>query len=172
MSAFPCAVRRHRNTLLFLSLIGRRGLAFGPERTLHPCRHEPVPRRCPASLEKTAVPEKTDDLMLYRLIIPTIMACSVGTATAQDLTVRGPHSGLWFNPDQPGHGIDVDVINTRQAVVSWYAYNDDGQPYWLLGTGNIDGPTIDIFFRSYRGGSFPQDSTRPKSSGRRGAQQL
>ena len=93
--------------------------------------------------------------MLYRLIIPTIMACSVGTATAQDLTVRGPHSGLWFNPDQPGHGIDVDVINTRQAVVSWYAYNDDGQPYWLLGTGNIDGPTIDIFFRSYRGGSFP-----------------
>ena len=77
------------------------------------------------------------------------------TAGAQQLSVRGTFSGLWYSQGQEGHGLQVEVINERQAVLTWYAYDQDGNPFWLLGVGTIEGSTITATLSSYRGGSFP-----------------
>ena len=42
-----------------------------------------------------------------------------------------PKSGLWFNPNRSGHGLDVEFLGENMFVV-WYTYNDDGTPTWYL----------------------------------------
>lgn len=77
------------------------------------------------------------------------------SAWAQEVTLRGAHSGLWFSPGQTGHGLQVAILGPRRAVVTWNAYTPDGEPLWLFGTGTIDGATVTAELSRYRGGSFP-----------------
>ena len=45
-------------------------------------------------------------------------------------------SGSWYNPDQDGHGLSVEVLADGRAVIYWYVYNPDGTPTFLLAEGN------------------------------------
>ncbi len=45
-----------------------------------------------------------------------------------------PKTGLWFNPQRSGHGIDVHIAGDRLFMI-WYTYNDDGTPTWYLASG-------------------------------------
>ena len=45
--------------------------------------------------------------------------------------VRPSWSGAWFNPDQSGHGISVEILDDERTVIFWYAYDLDGKPTWL-----------------------------------------
>ena len=49
--------------------------------------------------------------------------------------VRPSWSGAWFNPDQPGHGISVEVLDDERTVFFWYTYDSDGNPIWLIAQG-------------------------------------
>lgn len=73
--------------------------------------------------------------------------------------------GSWFNEDQDGHGFSIAFGRLQNgspiAVVYWYIYDEEGSPIFLVGTGNIDGSTLDIQFESPRGmvyGEFDKDT--------------
>ncbi len=65
------------------------------------------------------------------------------------------HSGSWFNPDQNGHGLVVEVLSESKAIVYWYVFDDEGRAVWLIGVGTYDGQQImaDMFIT--KGGKFP-----------------
>ncbi len=71
--------------------------------------------------------------------------------------IRACHSGNWYNPDQSGHGFEIEVIPAgveRRLLVVWYVY-DQGQPMYLVGTGTIVGDHADVQFTRTHGGQFP-----------------
>jgi len=49
--------------------------------------------------------------------------------------VRPSSSGAWFNPDQPGHGINVEVLDDERTIFFWYTYDPHGKPFWLIAQG-------------------------------------
>jgi hypothetical protein len=83
------------------------------------------------------------------------------TATAQQhiptnpAGIRGGISGFWFNPSQPAHGVQLEVLNNGRALVSWFTYRRDGSPLWLIGEGSIAGNQIRSHLMTFTGGRPP-----------------
>ncbi len=50
-----------------------------------------------------------------------------------------PATGLWFNPARSGHGLDVQLIGQTLAV-TWYTYDDAGEPTWYLAVAPFANP--------------------------------
>ncbi|MCH9697215.1 MAG: FG-GAP repeat protein, partial [Gammaproteobacteria bacterium] len=45
-----------------------------------------------------------------------------------------PSNGLWWNPQQPGHGLDIKLAGDNLLAI-WYTYRQDGTPVWYLASG-------------------------------------
>lgn len=56
--------------------------------------------------------------------------------------IRPEHSGAWYNPDQSGHGLSVEVLDDERTVAFWYTYTPDGFPVFLVIDGINDGHTV------------------------------
>ena len=66
-------------------------------------------------------------------------AQNAGTSGIGVANLSGDYSGQWFDPNQSGQGIVVDVIhpdanNNRAVLLTWFVYVD-GQPTWVQGAG-------------------------------------
>lgn len=44
-------------------------------------------------------------------------------------------TGSWYNPDQSGHGIFLEAIGNGQYLLSWFTYNRNGNPIFIVGVG-------------------------------------
>jgi hypothetical protein len=67
------------------------------------------------------------------------------------------HSGSWFNPNQSGHGLQIEVLgagSTRQMVAVWYTFLE-GKPRWLIAQGPITGERATLSAVTTYGGAFP-----------------
>ena len=42
-----------------------------------------------------------------------------------------PKTGLWYDPDKNGHGIDMQIAGENLFMI-WYVYRDDATPVWYL----------------------------------------
>lgn len=73
----------------------------------------------------------------------------------QQVEIKAHHSGLWFNPEQDGHGLNVLVLEDNRIVVFWYVYDNEGNPLWLLGAGSYEGGTVTMDVTQSTGGLFP-----------------
>jgi len=65
-------------------------------------------------------------------------------------------SVAWFNPDESGHGIMLNLMNNVQAWMCWFTFDLAGNPDWICGLGDINEDTItfnDAF--TVDGGAFP-----------------
>lgn len=51
-------------------------------------------------------------------------------------------SGSWYNPDQSGHGLAVEVMNDQTTIVYWYVYHPDGTPMFLITVGENQGNRV------------------------------
>ena len=63
----------------------------------------------------------------------------LGVSTAVNLTEDIDFSGSWYAPSQDGHGLQVEEISQngfQSVVVSWYVFHN-GNPIWLIGTGDV-----------------------------------
>ena len=111
----------------------------------------------------------------HRLAAPAaagfFLALASGPSAAQtDDTVftfiQGGHSGAWFQPAQPGHGLFVEVLDDpgsptgREVFVAWFAFFN-GRPTWIVGQGDVirndDGHVAVIEASIYEGNDFPPD---------------
>ena len=46
-----------------------------------------------------------------------------------------PKTGLWYNPQRAGHGVDIQMAGDSLFII-WYTYNDDDMtPTWYLASG-------------------------------------
>ncbi len=71
--------------------------------------------------------------------------------------IRSCHSGSWYDQNQSGHGLMVNVIDdgsNQNILLAWYTYLN-GEQYWLLGTGPITGNSAQITAISGAGADFP-----------------
>ncbi len=66
-------------------------------------------------------------------------------------------SGTFFNTDQNGHGIMLEVLGQPAAsvVVTWFTYNTQGEQLWLLANGAIDGNSATLNTVYTQNTSFP-----------------
>lgn len=59
-------------------------------------------------------------------------------------------TGLWYNPGESGWGATIGTQGDTEVVIN-YLFDNDGQPYWVLGSGNnaavedIDMSYINVF---------------------------
>ena len=52
-------------------------------------------------------------------------------------------SGAWYNPDQSGHGLSIEILDDERALAFWYVYDPQGNPVHLYLDGRIQGRTIE-----------------------------
>jgi len=86
-------------------------------------------------------------------LVCLLFLSTAGAATAGPIDRH--FSGSWYNPDQSGHGLQIEVINRSRAVVTWYAFDTQGNPLWLIGIGDLRGETLEAELASYAGAAFP-----------------
>ena len=74
--------------------------------------------------------------VLFTLVLVFLTASVFGDSILDTgFNVRPSWSGAWFNPDQPGHGISVEVLDEERTVFFWNTYDSDGKPLWLIAQG-------------------------------------
>ena len=64
--------------------------------------------------------------------------------TCDNQTDYQQYSGAWYNPEQPGEGFVVEVLQDDQALVYWFTYVADGsgEQAWMTGVGDLGDPPV------------------------------
>jgi hypothetical protein len=97
----------------------------------------------------------------------------LGGSSVPDEPVPGQeYSGSWYNPDQSGHGFSMEFGEAAEgsplAVIYWYTYDSLGNPMFQIGSGVLDGSTLQVQFESPYGmkyGEFDPDSVVRENGG-------
>lgn len=90
------------------------------------------------------------------LKLPAIMILWL-PVTLSATVIDADTTGNWYNPKQSGHGLQIEVLNRSEALVTWYTFDNQGNPLWLLGTGLVQGDTLRADLVEYAGTRFPPD---------------
>jgi len=95
-----------------------------------------------------------------------------GSAIPDEPVAGLDYSGSWYNADQSGHGFSMafgeTVDGTPLTVVYWYTYDTLGHPIFLVGTGVLDGNSLEVKFESPHGmkyGEFDRESVIREEGG-------
>lgn len=97
----------------------------------------------------------------------------LGGSSVPEVPVAGlEYSGSWYNAEQSGHGFSMGFGEAADgsplAVIHWYTYDDLGNPIFLVGTGVLDGNSLEVQFTSPYGmkyGEFDPDSVKREEGG-------
>jgi hypothetical protein len=98
---------------------------------------------------------------LTRLLFLFLAFAIPGAVLAQPVPVspplgpRGDFSGSWYNVDQSGHGLFVEILDGNKAVVAWFTFDPAGAPVWLVGLLDVTGSRLHGTLRTTAGGRFP-----------------
>jgi hypothetical protein len=68
----------------------------------------------------------------------------------------GPgHTGAWYDPEQSGHGLFVEVLPDNKIQAAWFTFNPTGtEQAWFVGVGTYDGSTATIAVVEPTGGRW------------------
>ena len=86
---------------------------------------------------------------IVSLFVVLLFSISV-SAQVQEVTQH--MSGSWYNSQQEGHGISLEILDNNRAVFYWYIYNPDGTPTFLIALGEVQGKTVVPGLRNRIGG--------------------
>ncbi len=69
------------------------------------------------------------------------------------------YAGSWYRESAPGDGWALQIGADRQAVLGWYTFDPQGEPAWLLGTGEFDPASrrVELRVERTRGARFGVD---------------
>ncbi len=70
-------------------------------------------------------------------------------------SLNGSITGSFYNTDQSGHGFMVEILPNNRVFATWYVFDNQGNPLWLVGTGTYQGLTINLPLQRLDGGMFP-----------------
>jgi hypothetical protein len=65
------------------------------------------------------------------------LACVMPAVTSlvEAAAIEPRHSANWFNPERSGEGFSLQWQTNGSAVVTWFTYDPEGHPYWMIGVG-------------------------------------
>ena len=90
---------------------------------------------------------------MITVIVRVAIALFTALILCSNAAAFQPHSGLWYNPNEPGSGYVIDIQNgTLQFGV--YAYVPGGASEWYLAAGVLTntGHTLSAILDKYRNG--------------------
>ncbi len=96
-------------------------------------------------------PYGTGSFPMQRLSTPNGVAC--GSAAIASGAIHGM-TGAWFDPAQSGHGLLVENLADGNVLATWYTFDQNGQPAWILGTGRIENGVAVLRAERTQGGRF------------------
>lgn len=70
----------------------------------------------------------------------------------------GRLSGSWYNPDESGHGLSLEVLGGGERLLAyWFTFDDLGNQAWLIADGGVDesGTSATLDAQIVQGGEFP-----------------
>ncbi len=74
------------------------------------------------------------------------------------VSVTKDFTGIWDQPEHESQGFVLQIVaqpgGTRQAVAYWFTYGEDGDSFWLVGQGGVEGNTIELEFLEVSGPTF------------------
>ena len=81
---------------------------------------------------------------------------NLSTTQKSDDSIDACLSGTYYNPDQSGHGVMLEVLgeNADSMAITWFTYNDNKQ-FWLLATGAVSGTQANLSAIYTNGSDFP-----------------
>ncbi len=82
-------------------------------------------------------------------------ACCWSALAQNNFSIQPAHSGTWFNAEQSGHGLFIQVLEGGIVVTCWFVFDLDGNRAWLCGSGVIDGNQVLMNVNIVEGGAFP-----------------
>jgi len=114
------------------------------------------PAAAGAPIQRGVTPMKTQSGISLLLVLAagTLLAAPAHAALPPGI------SGAWYNPAQSGHGLSIKIIAPDRALVFWYAYDLEGNPFNLYIDGRVEGRRIEATALAPRGmrfGSFDPD---------------
>lgn len=63
-------------------------------------------------------------------------------------------TGAWFDPQQSGHGLFVEVLPENRLLAWWFTFDAEGNQAWFGGVGTYAGDVATIPFAKTAGGRF------------------
>ncbi len=100
--------------------------------------------------------------------LASVFGLALASTSAQALNVTELFDGSWFNPQQSGRGVLIDVIPGAPGQVVFFAagftYDNAGNPFWYtiqptLNEGQSTATNVEV--RRFNGGSFGDNFTPP-----------
>ena len=70
------------------------------------------------------------------------------------LTIDANYTGSWYDPNQSGQGLSVEVLG-NQFLAYWFVFDDAGHQAWIVGSGPITGNTATVTAARALDGRFP-----------------
>lgn len=71
---------------------------------------------------------------IQRLTSVLSLECET-TGPSPHLDGREGQSGSWFDPSHSGEGYTLQWLPNGQALLIWFSFDTQGDPYWMLGIG-------------------------------------
>ena len=87
----------------------------------------------------------------FAILFLGLLAVARGEVEAVD----GGYSGAWYNPAQSGHGVLLEVLENDQAFAAWFVFDEAGNPFWVVGTGDVEANVITMDVQALSGTAFP-----------------
>ncbi|MFC3194017.1 M28 family metallopeptidase [Marinicella sediminis] len=69
--------------------------------------------------------------------------------------ISAGHSGMWYDPEQTGHGLTVEVLGDNRIMLAWFVFDQFGQQIWLVGAGEFEGARATVNVAISSQGVFP-----------------
>jgi hypothetical protein len=73
-----------------------------------------------------------------------IGAFELQAGAEQPVSIGPGFTGSWFDPNQSGQGITVEVLGNNGFHASWFAFDANGRQAWFNGVGTYSGNTATI----------------------------
>lgn len=90
-----------------------------------------------------------------------------GSGPSTPVPITAGFTGAWYDPNQAGHGIFIEVLSETQLLAWWFTFAPSGQQVWFGNLGAIENDTATVRALSAQGGRWipnfdPGNVTQPE----------
>ena len=152
------------DSIVFSELIAPRGGRFGPDfdpaQVVREVKGSAVISFSDCQHGRVAFSAfgKSGDFPLTRLTRTMAAGCGpIHGTPGEPVRAEAGQSGGWYDPAYGGQGYVLTWLANGSAALGWFTYDPEGNPYWMVGTGEVEDDRL-VFPELYsaRGGRFAE----------------